>query len=106
MRIVDTIPHERFKIQIFSYNSKYTVKIELGQFEQSYKIGELDVMGVADVKAMITPEFLSNCLKRLDRKSTRLNSSHVRISYAVFCLKKKTHRNVYVEHWIKFMKDG
>src|SRR6266498_4689307 len=25
---------------------------------------------------------------RLDRKSTRLNSSHVRISYAVFCLKK------------------
>src|SRR5699024_2307530 len=30
-----------------------------------------------------------------DRKSTRLNSSHVSISYAVFCLKKKTH-HVYV----------
>src|SRR3989442_15826468 len=27
----------------------------------------------------------------VDRKSTRLNSSHVRISYAVFCLKKKIH---------------
>src|SRR5690625_5483559 len=27
---------------------------------------------------------------QLDRKSTRLNSSHVAISYAVFCLKKKT----------------
>src|SRR5690349_23391717 len=27
--------------------------------------------------------------QRLDRKSTRLNSSHVEISYAVFCLKKK-----------------
>src|SRR5256886_10141067 len=27
--------------------------------------------------------------KRLDRKSTRLNSSHSQISYAVFCLKKK-----------------
>src|SRR5438874_7761656 len=27
---------------------------------------------------------------RQDRKSTRLNSSHVEISYAVFCLKKKT----------------
>src|SRR5690554_7049896 len=26
---------------------------------------------------------------KIDRKSTRLNSSHVRISYAVFCLKKK-----------------
>src|SRR5438034_5172483 len=29
-----------------------------------------------------------------DRKSTRLNSSHTVISYAVFCLKKKTKRNV------------
>src|SRR5690625_7019534 len=29
--------------------------------------------------------------KKLDRKSTRLNSSHVAISYAVFCLKKKTN---------------
>src|SRR5699024_8516316 len=28
-----------------------------------------------------------------DRKSTRLNSSHVSISYAVFCLKKKSSRN-------------
>src|SRR5690349_24390991 len=28
----------------------------------------------------------------LDRKSTRLNSSHVEISYAVFCLKKKKNR--------------
>src|SRR2546430_5518724 len=28
----------------------------------------------------------------IDRKSTRLNSSHSQISYAVFCLKKKTNR--------------
>src|SRR4051812_49696176 len=28
--------------------------------------------------------------RRIDRKSTRLNSSHMSISYAVFCLKKKT----------------
>src|SRR5690606_41298229 len=28
---------------------------------------------------------------RIDRKSTRLNSSHVKISYAVFCLQKKNH---------------
>src|SRR5256885_11556825 len=29
-----------------------------------------------------------------DRKSTRLNSSHLVISYAVFCLKKKTNTNI------------
>src|SRR5260221_14326593 len=32
----------------------------------------------------------SGNLKVIDRKSTRLNSSHTVISYAVFCLKKKT----------------
>src|SRR2546430_1748333 len=35
----------------------------------------------------------------LDRKSTRLNSSHSQISYAVFCLKKKDHRMLHLsEH--------
>src|SRR5438067_5892248 len=31
----------------------------------------------------------ASCARNSDRKSTRLNSSHVSISYAVFCLKKK-----------------
>src|SRR2546430_3131397 len=33
----------------------------------------------------------ATCASRSDRKSTRLNSSHSQISYAVFCLKKKKH---------------
>src|SRR5436309_8382906 len=33
-----------------------------------------------------------------DRKSTRLNSSHVKISYAVFCLKKKKQKNRQLKH--------
>src|SRR5690606_40708361 len=33
--------------------------------------------------------YRSGQVQRQDRKSTRLNSSHVKISYAVFCLKKK-----------------
>src|SRR5437868_12918868 len=35
-----------------------------------------------------------------DRKSTRLNSSHVSISYAVFCLKKKKHRENFLAYII------
>src|SRR2546426_3193472 len=34
----------------------------------------------------------SRALSGRDRKSTRLNSSHLVISYAVFCLKKKKHK--------------
>src|SRR5688500_19965070 len=35
--------------------------------------------------------FTAHALVAVDRKSTRLNSSHLVISYAVFCLKKKSH---------------
>lgn len=70
MRLVKDIPHERYKIQLFNYNAKYIVKIELGQFEQSFKIGETDVEGPLEVEKMLTPELLSNCLKRfIDMRS-------------------------------------
>src|SRR5690349_23486832 len=39
--------------------------------------------------AQLTGSVKLRVLARRDRKSTRLNSSHVEISYAVFCLKKK-----------------
>src|SRR5690349_22570960 len=35
-----------------------------------------------------------------DRKSTRLNSSHVEISYAVFCLKKKKKKATYFTYYV------
>src|SRR5256885_10131112 len=40
------------------------------------------------LKPAITP----HATQKLDRKSTRLNSSHLVISYAVFCLKKKKYK--------------
>src|SRR5690625_5420119 len=40
-----------------------------------------------DIGGIIVVDFIDMVLE--DRKSTRLNSSHVAISYAVFCLKKK-----------------
>src|SRR5699024_12355762 len=55
---------------------------ELRQLPRSgHGVGQLRVERVDEVAGL-----------RRDRKSTRLNSSHVSISYAVFCLKKKTRR--------------
>src|SRR5215813_14986344 len=48
---------------------------------------------LADVIEGDPPTFYIRLHGTKDRKSTRLNSSHVRISYAVFCLKKKTKTN-------------
>src|SRR5690349_22900931 len=48
------------------------------------------------VDRVIATKFPAYCVRHpnKDRKSTRLNSSHVEISYAVFCLKKKKKKNI------------
>src|SRR3712207_7094656 len=47
------------------------------------------VVDASDVEARGADPDRDRLLGRRDRKSTRLNSSHANISYAVFCLKKK-----------------
>lgn len=64
MRVIADIPHPRYKIQIFLYNAKYLVKIELGQFEQTFKIAESDVTGLEELKRMVTDQLLRNSLER------------------------------------------
>src|SRR5690554_7412140 len=54
------------------------------RLEQEWKQVEARTFTFDETKAWIHTAKLTG-----DRKSTRLNSSHVRISYAVFCLKKK-----------------
>jgi len=64
MHTIAEIPHHTFKITVFSYNAKYIVKVELGQFEQVFKISEMDVMGLEEIKNMLSPAFLENCMDR------------------------------------------
>src|SRR5690625_5905068 len=53
------------------------------------EIGLADATDVASMTVILATSVAS----ARDRKSTRLNSSHVAISYAVFCLKKKNKNN-------------
>src|SRR5690606_42037671 len=55
--------------------------------EGAHVPGFLDHLDATHQMAAIGPSLSGNRIE--DRKSTRLNSSHVKISYAVFCLKKK-----------------
>src|SRR5690348_17811527 len=59
------------------------------------------LMGGRDAPRPDNPFTLS-----VDRKSTRLNSSHPSISYAVFCLKKKTHTlfELLIDHGLRHGK--
>src|SRR5207253_3771151 len=64
------------------------------QTPQGFEIINGRVVPVDWLKVIFNPSFPYR-LAHIDRKSTRLNSSHVAISYAVFCLKKKNNENIY-----------
>src|SRR3712207_7921286 len=49
-----------------------------------------------DVSPRVGGAVMAACIVETDRKSTRLNSSHANISYAVFCLKKKKNGKAHV----------
>src|SRR5690625_6542850 len=77
----------------FLYSIGFLVSYLVVMFLIAEPIHHLGKYSLGDVLAA---RFPSNKIRvmmafsTLDRKSTRLNSSHVAISYAVFCLKKKT----------------
>src|SRR2546430_5478351 len=59
-------------------------------FRSGHEVGALDRLGHASLQARLPHLGAARGLQ--DRKSTRLNSSHSQISYAVFCLKKKKNQ--------------
>src|SRR5271167_1349978 len=60
---------------------------ESSEFAVTFKCTETSFAMLKDLPGLRPAPYLAS--RGLDRKSTRLNSSHVSISYAVFCLKKK-----------------
>src|SRR5437667_616675 len=72
---------------LFVFLQCYAHHLNLHSFPTRRSADLLDVLRRKDDRAAR----LANRLHRVpeDRKSTRLNSSHITISYAVFCLKKK-----------------
>src|ERR1039457_5898005 len=74
------------RVQPFFFNDPATTEI--------YTLSLHDALPICSTKRCLrrTTNHCENHfqIRRADRKSTRLNSSHLVISYAVFCLKKKT----------------
>ena len=76
MRVVKEIPHPRFKITIYSWNGKYLIKIELGQFEQVYKLNELDVSSPDDLTRILDENFQLKVMKRFSEMASDFNEAY------------------------------
>lgn len=66
MRVIAELPHPSCKITLFNMNQKYIVKFELGSFEQSYKLSELDLTGggANEIFQMLDEEFIATVVER------------------------------------------
>lgn len=62
MRVVGRIPHPSITITIFEYNEKYTLKLEAGPMEQSYKITIDQIGNLANLHKLVDEAFLKECL--------------------------------------------
>jgi hypothetical protein len=74
MRIIAQIPHNDCRISIFSMNQKFIIKVEWGPYEQSYKVSEMDIPGLEQIKAMITDDFIRQCMARFEAMDTDFNA--------------------------------
>src|SRR5690554_7822239 len=82
--VINELPDLQARIQVALFNILQEGDIQIRGFKLRLPL-DLQFVFTAN------PEDYTNRGSIVDRKSTRLNSSHVRISYAVFCLKKKTN---------------
>src|SRR5258707_4524718 len=74
---------------LFPYTTLFRSAIDFAGHDEIVLVQSLDLFG-AQRDGRVTPAKTDVGVTRpSDRKSTRLNSSHANISYAVFCLKKK-----------------
>lgn len=77
MRIIAEIPHPSCKISVFYMNQKYIIKFEKGNFEQSYKISELDyvISGLEDIKKVINESLITSVLLRFEQMNKDLTGA-------------------------------
>ncbi|MEK6548217.1 MAG: hypothetical protein AABZ56_07850 [Bacteroidota bacterium] len=54
MHFIKEIPHEKMRISLFEWNSKYILKFETPQLEQSYKFSVLDFSGQNEIEELAT----------------------------------------------------
>lgn len=64
MRQLAIIPHSEVKITLFAWNGKYLIKLEKGQFEQTYKVSELDLTSEDDIHTLLDAEFIRAAVAR------------------------------------------
>src|SRR5699024_12559259 len=93
LKVISFLRCSVYETQFFFYESDNLSDLNSFPTRRSSDLSHTEIPHDA---GNVLPADLSDYRSQLDRKSTRLNSSHVSNSYAVFCLKKKTKYGLYL----------
>jgi hypothetical protein len=72
MRVVREETRGEIRVSIFSWNSKYIFKYELGPMEQTFKVSETDILEESELESFLEGEFLEEVKKRFEEMGESL----------------------------------
>lgn len=72
MRVVKEVTRGDIRVSIFSWNSKYIFKYELGPMEQTFKVSETDILEEAELDGFLEGEFLEEVNQRFKEMGASL----------------------------------
>ena len=75
MRVVGEIEHPECKITIFHWNNKYLIKLEMGPFEQTFKLNEFDISSETDLRKIVDEDFIDEAMARFADMSRSLSEA-------------------------------
>ena len=72
MRVVKEVTLGEIRVSIFSWNSKYIFKYELGPMEQTFKVSETDILEESELERFLDGEFLEEVKHRFEEMGESL----------------------------------
>ena len=72
MRVVKEVTLGEIRVSIFSWNSKYIFKYELGPMEQTFKVSETDILEESELESFLDGEFLEEVKHRFEEMGAAL----------------------------------
>ena len=72
MRVVKEVTRGEIRISIFSWNSKYIFKYELGPMEQTFKVSETDILEESELAGFLEGDFLEEVNQRFQEMGESL----------------------------------
>ncbi|MFN3782658.1 MAG: hypothetical protein ACK4R6_01970 [Spirosomataceae bacterium] len=74
MRLIKEIPNDFCKTTVFSFNNKFIIKLEAGNYEQTFKVSEYDVSSIDEIEEMLGDTFYKNAMERFRQMNEDLES--------------------------------